>query len=118
MLRLAILTITALILCPIASMADGFDTIGRLDGLKGTVIAEAANAELIGPPFGNIGGGLSIKIADYCFKPTGYLYDWTSGKRAALVLVDQQKNIKLALLESSLSSIKVSFVDVKQVACQ
>jgi hypothetical protein len=105
------------VLTPLAAVADGFEMFARLDELKKTVIVEAGDAELLPTPFGSLGKKETVKVANYCFEPTGYISGWSYGKRAALVLVDEQKNIKLALLEDSIGSVKVSTTGVVQVNC-
>ena len=109
--------VVALLVIPTAASADGFDMFSRLDEVKKTVIVEAGDAELIAVPFGSVGKRETVKIASYCFEPTGYISGWSYGKRAVLVLVDQQKNVKLALLDNGIGSVKLTTIAVVQVSC-
>jgi hypothetical protein len=47
----------------------------------------------------------------------GYISYWGYGSKAALLLVNQQKDIKLALIESSVGSIKVDLQSITLVNC-
>ena len=105
------------LLLPAAASADGFDMFSRLDEIKKTVIVEAGDAELVSSPSRS---GLSkdvVRLGTYCFEPIGYLSGWSYSKRAALVVADQQKQIKLILLENGIGSIKVTVVPSIQVEC-
>jgi hypothetical protein len=98
-------------------LADGFDFFGKHGDLKMTVIVDVGDAEKISAPYGKYPTKDTIKLAGRCFEPYyPYLGIWGVSK-AALLLVDQNKNIKIALLENSLNSIKVEIISVAQIDC-
>jgi hypothetical protein len=117
MLRLFCLVILYVTLFSVAAMADGFDTFAAIEKLKGSVIVEAADAEFIPSPRGILSKDVKVKVVNYCFEPTEYFSGWSYGKRAALILIDQQKNIKLALFDNGIGSVNLSVIAVSQVSC-
>lgn len=100
------------------ALADGFDTFGKQKELIRTVVVDVGEAEKIDAPIGNSLAGDTIKLAGRCFKPLGYLSSWGYGKKAALLLVDQSKAVKIALLENGIGSVKVDVISVTVVPCQ
>lgn len=102
---------------PPSALADGYDMFSKHEELKGHVVADAGDFEKINPPFGTIGATAVLKLNSNCFKPIGSLGLWGIGKKAGLVLVDRSKSISIALLESSIGSIKVETVAAMQIAC-
>ena len=106
------------------AFADGFYPYGSTqDKLKKTVIIDAGDAQRINIPYSRENGitdtKAAIKIADRCFEPLGYLWGtWISGKKAALLLMDQSKSFKVALLESEGSyAVKVDVITVTELDC-
>lgn len=112
----AVLAVVLLLLAACA-FADGFDTFGKQDDLKKTVIVDVGEAEKIDPPRGKLGAREVIKLAGKCFEPSDYLGYWGYGKKAALLLVDQSRIVKIALLENGSGSIKVDVIRVTRVDC-
>lgn len=110
-------TLIVLALIPHAASADGYALFSKHEELKAHVVVDAGDFEKIDPPFGKIGATEVLKLNSNCFQPTGTLGSWGYGKKAGLVLVDRNKTIRIALLESSIGSIKVETTLVLQVAC-
>ena len=103
---------------PACAFADGFDTFGKQDDLKKTVIIDIGEAEKIDAPIGKLGARETIKLVGKCFEPSSYLGYWGyNSKKAALLLVDQSRSLKIALLENGIGSIKVDVIQVIQVDC-
>lgn len=109
--------ILVLAVIPQAAIADGYSLFSSHEELKDHVVVDAGDFEKIDPPFGKIGASAILKLNSNCFHPSGSLGSWGYGKKAGLVLVDRKKSIRVALLESSISSIKVEVTLVLQVAC-
>jgi hypothetical protein len=109
-----VISITAI---PLSVTAEGFDLLSRLDEIKKAVIVEAGDAEFLAAPFGSIGNMGMVKVSNYCFEPAGRISGWSYGKRAVLILVDSRKNLKLALLENGIGSVKLTTISVAQVGC-
>jgi hypothetical protein len=97
--------------------ADGYGLFSRHEALKGLAVIDAGDVEIIDPPSGKIGVNETVKIGSNCFDPLGSLGTWGYGKKAGLVLVDRSRAVKLALIESSIGSIKVEVLPVTQIAC-
>jgi|APTNR8051073442_1049403.scaffolds.fasta_scaffold57443_2 hypothetical protein len=108
-----------LILAGIAkdASADGYDLFSKHEELKAHVVVDAGDFEKIDPPFGKLGASQVLKLNSNCFQPSGSLGVLGYGKKAGLVLVDRNKILRIALLESSIGSIKVETALVLQVAC-
>lgn len=105
------------LLMPTLACGDGFELFGRQDDLKKTVIADVGEAEKIDAPFGKLGASDMIKINGRCFEPIGSIGSWGYSRKAAFVVVDQTKSVKIAILENRIGSIKVDVIPVIQVDC-
>lgn len=100
------------------AFADGFDTFSKQKELIRSVVVDVGEAEKVDAPINNSFAGDTIKLAGRCFKPLRYLGSWGLGKKAALLLVDQSKAVKIALLENGIGSIKVDVIPVTEALCQ
>ena len=112
----ALVALTAMLLLQQAQ-ADGFDMFSRHEELQNHVIVDTGDFEKISPPPGKLGVSDVLKLKSNCFEPIGILGIWSFGKKAGLVLVGKEKNIKVALLDSGIGSIKVQVVTAIQVDC-
>lgn len=97
--------------------ADGYALFSKHLELKGHAIIDAGDVEKIEPPFGKLGSTEILKLGANCFEAQGYFGYSGYSKRAGLVLVDRSRNLKLALIESSIGSIRIELVSVTQIAC-
>ena len=102
---------------PLSATADGYALFSKHEEMKAHAVVDAGDFERFDPPIGKFGASEILKLKSNCFQPTGSLGSWGSGKKAGLVLVDRDKTIRIALLESSIGSIKVETSHVLQVAC-
>ena len=102
---------------PGLALADGFATFSKHEELRGHVVVDAGDFEKIDPPPGKFGSNEVLMLNSNCFQPISLLGLWGYGKRSGLLLVDRNKSIRVALLESSIGSVKVESVTVIQVAC-
>jgi hypothetical protein len=109
--------ILVLVVMPTAATADGYAFLSKHAELKAHFVVDAGDVEKIDPPFGKLGATEVLKLNSNCFQPAGSLGSWGYGKKAGLVLVDRNESIRIALLESSIGSIKVETTLVLQVAC-
>jgi hypothetical protein len=117
-LRSHLKVILLLAAAPGLALADGFATFSKHEELKGHVVIDAGDFEKIDPPVGKLGGSEVLILNSNCFQPIGLLGLWGYGKKSGLLLVDRNKSIRVAFLESSIGSVKVESVSVIQVACQ
>lgn len=100
-----------------AASADGYAIFSKHEELKAQVVADVGDIEKIDPPFDKLSETEILKLHSNCFQPTGSLGAWGYGKKAGLILVDRYKTIRVALIESSVGSIKVVTMPALQVAC-
>lgn len=54
---------------------------------------------------------------DFCFLFTGYVGYYGASEKPALLLMDERKNMTLAVLESVVGSIKVEIEEIEAVKC-
>ena len=111
-----LVAITTLLMCQYAR-ADGFEMFSRHEELQNHVIVDTGDFEKAGSPVGNLGASEVLKLKSNCFQALGNIGAWGYGKKAGLLLVNKEKSIKVALLESSIGSIKVQVTGVIQIAC-
>lgn len=107
----------ALAAMPITSNADGFSMFSKHEALKAHVVADAGDFEKLDALGSSFGAAEILKLNSNCFSTVESLGLWGFGKKAGLVLVDKDRAIRLALLESSVGSIKVETVQATQIAC-
>lgn len=103
---------------PFVASADGFALFSKHEELKAHVVVDAGNVEKIEPPFGTLSINEVLKLGGKCFQPLGFVGLSGLEKKAGLLLVDRFRSLKLALLESSIGSVKVGeVVSVTQITC-
>jgi hypothetical protein len=56
-------------------------------------------------------------LRSFCFEPLGLAGFWGFGEKSALVLVDAEKKLKLAIFDISISDIKVAVHDIRSTNC-
>lgn len=97
--------------------ADGWALFSEQAQMKGYVIAEVGEVSEVEPPFNTKWEDDVYQMNGRCFSFSGYNGYWGYGSKAALLLVNAQKNIKLALIESSIGSIKTELKSVTMLEC-
>ncbi len=104
---------------PSFSAADGFSSFGDHDELKNHAVVFAGDVESIQIQNQSLMTTESVlKMENACFSPAGYLGYWGYGKKAGLLLVDNQKRLSIAIFEDSIGSIEVKVLGVSQVSCR
>lgn len=102
---------------PQTSFADAYGSFSKHDELKAHMVVDVGDFERIDLPSGDIGATVVLTLNSNCFRPAGNLGMWGYGKKAGLVLVDRNKTIQIALIESNIGSIKIDTVTAVQIAC-
>ena len=97
--------------------ADGWAIFSEHAQMKGYVIAEVGEVSKVDPPFNTKWENDVYQINGRCFSFLGYSGYWGYGSKAALLLVNAEKIIKLALIESSIGSIKTELKSVIMFEC-
>ena len=111
--------ITVLILIPCSALADGFDPFSKHEELRGHLIIDSGDVERVSSPIGQLPISELFKVgSNKCYSPLGSVSSWGFGKRAGLVLMDKDRDIKLAIIESGVGSIKIQSFPVVQMSCQ
>lgn len=92
-----------------------WDTFSKQAEMKDAVIADVGNVATVDPPDGTKWDHDVFRIGSHCFHFVGghlrYQHD------AALLLIDQQNFVKVALIEPSVGSIKADVEMVTLVEC-
>lgn len=100
------------------AFSQGFDMFGRQSELMLMTIVDTGDAEKISLQTRSNRKVEIIKINQRCFEPLNASLDFFDyRKKAALVLIDQAKNIKIAIIEINIFNIKINTILVSQVSC-
>ncbi len=97
--------------------ADGWALFSQQAQMKGYFIAEVGDVSAVEPPFNTEWENDVYQMNDRCFSFSEYNGYSGYGNKAALLLVNAQKDVKLALIESSIGSIKTELKSVTMLAC-
>ena len=97
--------------------ADGWALFSEHAQMKGYFIAEVGEVSKVDPPFNTERENDVYQMNGRCFSFSGHNGYWGYGSKAALLLVNAQKIIKLALIESSIGSIKTELKSVTMFEC-
>lgn len=107
----------ALFLISIQVHANGWAILSQHDQMKKNVIAGVGMVSKIQPPFNAEWEKEVYQINGHCFVLPGYSgYRSYSGK-AALLLVNAQNIIQLALIQSEIGFIKVDLYSITMIEC-
>lgn len=116
--RLRQFLLFSLMLIPVMAYADGYGLFSKHEELKGHVVVAAGDFEKIEIRSSSGYSTLELlKLGSNCFEPLGATGIWGFGKKAGLVLVDRNRSMRVALIESLVGSIKIELLSVTQVSC-
>lgn len=102
-----------------SASADGWAAFSEHAKMKNYTIADVGDATEVQRPF-NPNAEMLPKVYQLngrCFTMLGYVGFWGYGGKSALLLVNEQKDVELALIETSLSSVKVEMKPISIVRC-
>lgn len=97
--------------------ADGWATFGKQSEMKGHVITDVGEASQVEPPFNTKWDRDVYQINGRCFYFLGYIGHWGYGGKAAFLLVNAQRETKIAIFETSIGSVKADLQSVILVQC-
>ena len=100
-----------------SACADGWAFLSQQEQMKGFVIADVGEVSEVEPPFNTKWQEDVYKMNGRCFSFSGYNGYWGYGSKAAFLLVNAQKVIKVALIESSIGSLNVELKSVTMLEC-
>lgn len=101
----------------VQAIADGWDMFGQQEQMKNYIIADVGEVSKVDPPFNTKWENDVYRMNGRCFMFSGYMGYWGYGKKAALLLVNAQKNIQLALIEPSIGATKVELKSIEMIKC-
>jgi hypothetical protein len=99
------------------AVADGWDMFGQQEQMKNYVIADVGEVSKVDPPFNTKWEKDVYRMNGRCFTFYGYTGYWGYGKKAALLLVNAQKSIQLALIEPTIGATKVELKSITMIVC-
>ncbi len=110
-----ILVVVFLAFASAKAVADGWAVFSQQAQMKNYVIADVGEASRVEPPFNTRWEQDVYRMNGRCFLFSGSMGYWTS--KAALLLVNAQKDVQLALIESAIGSIKVELHPISMIQC-
>lgn len=99
------------------AIADGWATMSQQAQLKNNAIVDVGEVSKVDPPFNTKWENDVYQMNGRCFTLPGYMGFWGYGSKAALLLVNAQKVVQLALLETAIGSIKVELQSISMIKC-
>lgn len=97
--------------------ADGWDMFGQQDQMKNYFIVDVGEVSKVNPPPNTEWNKDVYRMNGRCFMFSGYMGSWGYGKKAALLLVNAEKSIQLALIEPSIGATKVTLKSIEMIQC-
>ncbi len=101
----------------IRAHADSWATFSNHSMLKNHVIVDVGDVSQVEPPFNTKWKEDVYQMNGRCFSISGHLGYWGYGSKAALLVANAQKILKLALIESSIGSVKVDLQSIDVIEC-
>ena len=110
--------LAGLVLVNSATPSNAFGGFGNDQSkLKGVFIAEVGDANEVDPPPGATWEDQLYSLNSRCFTLFGYYGYWGYGGKPAMLVIDQNKIIKLALFDSTYGSLEVKLFLAQMVQC-
>jgi len=106
-----------LVLVSAQAVADGWAMFSQQAQMKNYVIADVGEVSKVEPPFNTKWEKDVYQMNGRCFLFSSYMGYLSYGNKAALLLVNAQKNIQLAFIEPVIGSIKVELQPLSMIEC-
>lgn len=97
--------------------ADCWAMFSQQAQMKNYVIVDVGEASKVEPPYNTKWEKDVYQMNGRCFVFSGYIDYWGYGGKAALLLVNAQKSIQLALVETAIGSVKVELQSISMIEC-
>jgi len=85
--------------------------------LKRSVIADVGEAKQVPPPAGAEWKNQVYSLNDKCFTMYGYFGYWGYGGKSGMLIVDENNLVRVAIFETSISTINIEVNPVQMVKC-
>lgn len=106
-----------LVAFPTAASADGWALFSKQNDLKNHAIVDVGEISEVSKPVGANWNVDLYQMNGRCLAFSGYSSPPFYGRKAALLLANSAQRISLAILETSISSIKVDVYAVEMYEC-
>ena len=100
-----------------ASHASGWALFGKQGAMKNYVIVDVGEVSSVDPPVNTKWEQDVYQMNGRCFYFPGYVGYWGYGGKAAFLLVNAQKDVRVALFETAIGAVKVDFESAVLVEC-
>lgn len=107
----------ALVAISLSARADGWALFGKQSAMKDYYIAGVGEVSQVEPPFNTKWEQDVYQMNGRCFCFSGYMGYWGYGGKAAFLLVNAQKDVKVALFETSIGAVKADLQSIVLVEC-
>lgn len=97
--------------------ADSFSIMSDQFMMKDNVIVDVGNASKVEPPFNTNWITEVYELNGRCFTILGYYGTWWLGEKAALLLVNSEKVVRVAFLGAGIGSVDVDVQLVTLIHC-
>lgn len=97
--------------------ADGWAMFSQQAQMKNYVIVDVGEASKVEPTYNAKWNKDVYQMNGRCFVFPGYMGYWGYGNKAAFLLVNAQKSIQLALVETAIGSVKVELQSIAMIEC-
>lgn len=97
--------------------ADTFSIMGDESKMKGNVVVDVGNASKVDPPLNTKWVTDLYELNGRCFTMQGYYGMWGYGQKAALLLVNSDKVVRVAFIGTGIGSVDVDVQLVALVQC-
>lgn len=115
-LNRSVLVILSLLASP-HTWASGWTLFSKQSEMKSYIIADVGEVSQVEPPINTKWEEDVYQINGQCFYLPGYVGNWSYGSKAAMLLVNAQKDIKLALFEAWIGSVKADLQSIVLIEC-
>lgn len=101
----------------LSANANGWAAFGKQAEMKNYVIADVGDVSQVDPPMNTKWEKDVYQMNGRCFYFSGYIGYWGYGGKAAFLLINAQKDVRVALFEASIGSVKADLQSVVLVEC-
>lgn len=101
----------------LSAHADGWALLGKQAAMRNYVIADVGEVSQVDPPINTKWEQDVYQMNGRCFFFSGYMGYWGYGGKAAFLLVNAQKDVKVAIFETAIGSVKVDLQSIVLVEC-
>jgi hypothetical protein len=108
---------TILIAISLQANADGWAIGSQHSALKNYAVVEVGEVSEVQPPFNTRWNENVYQMNGRCFTLSSYSGYWGYGAKAAMLMANAQRDIRLAIFEASIGAVKVNLQSIAVIKC-